>query len=150
MIGRLGLQRAYIGTRRWKSNFCSQTRHVGRPGDKRNAHPFQLDGGRRRRQNRSVQQVSIPPIPFTVLKTSCKCTLVIQSTLGFATMGKAQNSFYSRPLKITGTSVSSQKENKERWGIILNHLIVNKPPDVSSKPTEKRGLMATKFYIVRN
>ena len=52
-----------------------------------------------------------------------------------------QTSFYSRPLKITGTTVSSQKENKERWGIILNHLIVNKPPDVSSKPTEKRGLL---------
>ena len=50
-----------------------------------------------------------------------------------------QTSKHSRPLKITGTSVSSQKENKERWGIILNHLIVNKPPDVSSKPTEKRG-----------
>ena len=52
-----------------------------------------------------------------------------------------QTSFYSRPLKNTGTSVSSQKENKERWGIILNHLIVNKPPDVSSKATEKRGLV---------
>ena len=51
-----------------------------------------------------------------------------------------QTLFYSRPLKITGTSVSSQKENKERWGIILNHLIVNKPPNVSNKPTEKRGL----------
>ena len=56
---------------------------------------------------------------------------------------RRQTSFYSRPLKITGTSVSSQKENKERWGIILNHLIVNKPPDVSSKPTEKRGLPET-------
>ena len=33
--------------------------------------------------------------------------------------------------------------NKERWGIILNHFIVNKPPDVSSKPTEKRGLIAS-------
>ena len=55
--------------------------------------------------------------------------------------GADQTSFYSRPLKNTGTSVSSQKENKERWGIILNHLIVNKPPDVSSKPTEKRGLI---------
>ena len=55
--------------------------------------------------------------------------------------GLDQTSKHSRPLKITGTSVSSQKENKERWGIILNHLIVNKPPDVSSKPTEKRGLL---------
>ena len=64
LIGRLGLQRSYIGTGRWKSNFCAQTRHVGRPGDKRNAHPIQLDGGRRRRQNRSVQQVSIPPSQF--------------------------------------------------------------------------------------
>ena len=58
-------------------------------------------------------------------------------------LGRQQTSFYSRPLKNTGTSVSSQKENKERWGIILNHLIVNKPPDVSSKPTEKRGLHLT-------
>ena len=42
-------------------------------------------------------------------------------------MGLIQTLFYSRPLKITGSSVSSQKENNERWGIILNHFIVNKP-----------------------
>ena len=54
---------------------------------------------------------------------------------------RQQTLFYSRPLKNHGTGVSSHKENKERWGIILNHLIVNKPPDVSSKPTEKRGLV---------
>ena len=63
--------------------------------------------------------------------------------IGNISLHHNQNSFYSRPLKITGTSVSSQKENKERWGIILNHFIVNKPPDVSSKPTEKRGLVVT-------
>ena len=78
-----------------------------------------------------------PPIPFTVLKTSCKCTLVIQSTLGFATMGKAQNSFYSRPLKITGTSVSSQKENKERWGIILNHFLSTNHPMLAANQRKK-------------
>ena len=59
-----------------------------------------------------------------------------------------QTSKHSRPLKITGTSVSSQKENKERWGIILNHLIVNKPPDVSSKPTEKRGLQMVSVNLL--
>ena len=51
-----------------------------------------------------------------------------------------QNSFYSRPLKITGTSVSSQKENKERWGIILNHFLSTNHPMLATNQRKKRGL----------
>ena len=48
-----------------------------------------------------------------------------------------QNSFYSRPLKITGTSVSSQKENKERWGIILNHFLSTNHPMLAANQRKK-------------
>ena len=58
-------------------------------------------------------------------------------TVGLQTMSSKQTSFYSRPLKNLRHKRFITKENKERLGILLNHLFFNKPPDVSSKPTEK-------------
>ena len=50
---------------------------------------------------------------------------------------QAEHFFYSRPLKITGTSVSSQKENKERWGIILNHFLSTNHPMLAANQRKK-------------
>ena len=86
------------------------------------------------------------------VETSCYCLVLrllqwIVWSCFFHLWHTRQTSFYSRPLKITGTSVSSQKENKERWGIILNHFLSTNHPMLAANQRKKEVWFWRTYYF---